>query len=84
VITALDGVSLDIGTASSWRWWAGSQRQDAMLDMLGLLLRPTRAIDHRWHRTHTSATGTLRPAPKIGFCLPGVHLLPSLNVLEKR
>ncbi len=86
VITALDGVSLDIGdgefVAVVGRSGSG---KTTMLDMLGLLLRPTAGkliIDG----TDTSTLGDRDLAHlrgnKIGFVFQEYNLLPSLNVLE--
>ena len=86
VIKALDGVTLDIGdgefVAVVGRSGSG---KTTMLDMLGLLLRPTAGkliIDG----TDTSALGDRALAHlrgnKIGFVFQEYNLLPSLNVLE--
>src|SRR6267143_786504 len=86
VIKALDGVTLDIGdgefVAVVGRSGSG---KTTMLDLLGLLLRPTAGkliIDG----TDTSPLGDRALAhlrgTKIGFVFQEYNLLPSLNVLE--
>jgi ABC-type lipoprotein export system ATPase subunit len=86
VIKALDGVTLDIGdgefVAVVGRSGSG---KTTMLDMLGLLLRPTAGkliVDG----ADTSALGDKDLArlrgSKIGFVFQEYNLLPSLNVLE--
>ena len=86
VIRALDGVTLDIGdgefVAVVGRSGSG---KTTMLDMLGLLLRPTAGaliidgidtgkLGDR-HLAHLRGT-------KVGFVFQEYNLLPSLNVLE--
>src|ERR1700693_5499986 len=86
VIRALDGVTLDIGdgefVAVVGRSGSG---KTTMLDMLGLLLRPTAGkliIDG----TDTGTLGDRDLArlrgTKVGFVFQEYNLLPSLNVLE--
>jgi ABC-type lipoprotein export system ATPase subunit len=86
VIKALDGVTLDIGdgefVAVVGRSGSG---KTTMLDMLGLLLRPTAGkliVDG----VDTSSLGDRALAhlrgSKIGFVFQEYNLLPSLNVLE--
>ena len=86
VIRALDGVTLEIGdgefVAVVGRSGSG---KTTMLDMLGLLLRPTAGkliIDG----TDTSKLGDRDLArlrgTKVGFVFQEYNLLPSLNVLE--
>ena len=86
VIKALDGVTLDIGdgefVAVVGRSGSG---KTTMLDMLGLLLRPTAGtliIDG----TDTGKLGDRDLArlrgTKVGFVFQEYNLLPSLNVLE--
>ena len=86
VIKALDGVTLDIGdgefVAVVGRSGSG---KTTMLDMLGLLLRPTAGkliVDG----VDTGALGDKDLArmrgSKIGFVFQEYNLLPSLNVLE--
>src|SRR5882672_5872488 len=86
VIKALDGVTLDIGdgefVAVVGRSGSG---KTTMLDMLGLLLRPTAGtltIDG----TDTAKLGDRDLArlrgTKVGFVFQEYNLLPSLNVLE--
>jgi ABC-type lipoprotein export system ATPase subunit len=86
VIKALDGVTLDIGdgefVAVVGRSGSG---KTTMLDMLGLLLRPTAGtliIDG----TDTGKLGDRDRArlrgTKVGFVFQEYNLLPSLNVLE--
>jgi ABC-type lipoprotein export system ATPase subunit len=86
VIKALDGVTLDIGdgefVAVVGRSGSG---KTTMLDLLGLLLRPTAGkliIDG----TDTSPLGDRALAhlrgTQIGFVFQEYNLLPSLNVLE--
>jgi ABC-type lipoprotein export system ATPase subunit len=86
VIRALDGVTLEIGdgefVAVVGRSGSG---KTTMLDMLGLLLRPTAGkliIDG----TDTSTLGDRDLArlrgTKVGFVFQEYNLLPSLNVLE--
>jgi ABC-type lipoprotein export system ATPase subunit len=86
VIKALDGVTLDIGdgefVAVVGRSGSG---KTTMLDMLGLLLRPTAGkliVDG----VDTGALGDRDLAhlrgSKIGFVFQEYNLLPSLNVLE--
>jgi ABC-type lipoprotein export system ATPase subunit len=86
VIKALDGVTLDIGdgefVAVVGRSGSG---KTTMLDMLGLLLRPTAGkliVDG----VDTSTLGDRALAhvrgSKIGFVFQEYNLLPSLNVLE--
>jgi ABC-type lipoprotein export system ATPase subunit len=86
VIKALDGVMLDIGdgefVAVVGRSGSG---KTTMLDMLGLLLRPTAGkliVDG----VDTGALGDRDLAhlrgSKIGFVFQEYNLLPSLNVLE--
>ena len=86
VIRALDGVTLDIGdgefVAVVGRSGSG---KTTMLDMLGLLLRPTAGtliIDG----TDTGKLGDRDLArlrgTKVGFVFQEYNLLPSLNVLE--
>jgi ABC-type lipoprotein export system ATPase subunit len=86
VIRALDGVTLDIGdgefVAVVGRSGSG---KTTMLDMLGLLLRPTAGrlmIDG----TDTAGLGDRDLArlrgTKVGFVFQEYNLLPSLNVLE--
>jgi ABC-type lipoprotein export system ATPase subunit len=86
VIKALDGVTLDIGdgefVAVVGRSGSG---KTTMLDMLGLLLRPTAGkliVDG----VDTGALGDKALArlrgTKIGFVFQEYNLLPSLNVLE--
>jgi ABC-type lipoprotein export system ATPase subunit len=86
VIRALDGVTLAIGdgefVAVVGRSGSG---KTTMLDMLGLLLRPTDGkliIDG----TDTSTLGDRELArlrgTKVGFVFQEYNLLPSLNVLE--
>ncbi len=86
VIKALDGVTLEIGdgefVAVVGRSGSG---KTTMLDMLGLLLRPTSGkliVDG----VDTSALGDRDLAhlrgSKIGFVFQEYNLLPSLNVLE--
>jgi ABC-type lipoprotein export system ATPase subunit len=86
VIKALDGVTLDIddGEFVAVVGRSGSGKT-TMLDMLGLLLRPTAGkliIDG----TDTSGLGDRALAHlrgnKIGFVFQEYNLLPSLNVLE--
>jgi ABC-type lipoprotein export system ATPase subunit len=85
-IRALDGVTLDIGdgefVAVVGRSGSG---KTTMLDMLGLLLRPTSGrlmIDG----TDTGKLGDSQLArlrgTKVGFVFQEYNLLPSLNVLE--
>ena len=85
-IRALDGVTLDIGdgefVAVVGRSGSG---KTTMLDMLGLLLRPTAGtliIDG----TDTGKLGDRDLArlrgTKVGFVFQEYNLLPSLNVLE--
>jgi len=86
VIKALDGVTLDIGdgefVAVVGRSGSG---KTTMLDMLGLLLRPTAGtliVDG----VDTGSLGDRALAhlrgSKIGFVFQEYNLLPSLNVLE--
>jgi ABC-type lipoprotein export system ATPase subunit len=86
VIRALDGVTLDIGdgefVAVVGRSGSG---KTTMLDMLGLLLRPTAGkliIDG----TDTGKLGDRDLArlrgTKVGFVFQEFNLLPTLNVLE--
>src|ERR1700693_2009831 len=86
VIRALDGVTLDIGdgefVAVVGRSGSG---KTTMLDMLGLLLRPTAGtliIDG----TDTGKLGDRDLArlrgTKVGFVFQEYNLLPSLNALE--
>jgi ABC-type lipoprotein export system ATPase subunit len=86
VIKALDGVTLDIGdgefVAVVGRSGSG---KTTMLDLLGLLLRPTAGkliVDG----VETGALGDKDLArmrgTKIGFVFQEYNLLPSLNVLE--
>jgi ABC-type lipoprotein export system ATPase subunit len=86
VIKALDGVTLDIGdgefVAVVGRSGSG---KTTMLDMLGLLLRPTAGrliVDG----VDTGALGDKALArlrgSKIGFVFQEYNLLPALNVLE--
>ena len=86
VIKALDGVTLNIGdgefVAVVGRSGSG---KTTMLDMLGLLLRPTSgtlSIDG----TDTGKLGDRDLArlrgTKVGFVFQEYNLLPSLNVLE--
>ena len=86
VIKALDGVTLDVGdgefVAVVGRSGSG---KTTMLDMLGLLLRPTAGkliVDG----VDTGALGDRELAhlrgSKIGFVFQEYNLLPSLNVLE--
>ena len=86
VIRALDGVTLEIGdgefVAVVGRSGSG---KTTMLDMLGLLLRPTAGkliVDG----VDTSSLGDRDLAhlrgSKIGFVFQEYNLLPSLNVLE--
>jgi putative ABC transport system ATP-binding protein len=86
VIKALDGVTLDIGdgefVAVVGRSGSG---KTTMLDMLGLLLRPTAGkliIDG----TDTAKLGDRDLArlrgTKVGFVFQEYNLLPALNVLE--
>jgi len=86
IVKALDGVTLDIGdgefVAVVGRSGSG---KTTMLDMLGLLLRPTAGrltIDG----TDTGKLGDRDLArlrgTKVGFVFQEYNLLPSLNVLE--
>jgi ABC-type lipoprotein export system ATPase subunit len=86
VIRALDGVTLDIGdgefVAVVGRSGSG---KTTMLDMLGLLLRPT-AGKLIMDGTDTGTLGDRDLArlrgTKVGFVFQEYNLLPSLNVLE--
>ena len=86
VIKALDGVTLDIGdgefVAVVGRSGSG---KTTMLDMLGLLLRPT-AGTLILDGTDTGKLGDRDLArlrgTKVGFVFQEYNLLPSLNVLE--
>jgi putative ABC transport system ATP-binding protein len=86
VIKALDGVTLDIGdgefVAVVGRSGSG---KTTMLDMLGLLLRPT-AGKLIMDGTDTAKLGDRDLArlrgTKVGFVFQEYNLLPSLNVLE--
>ena len=86
VIRALDGVTLDIGdgefVAVVGRSGSG---KTTMLDMLGLLLRPT-AGRLLMDGTDTGKLGDRDLArlrgTKVGFVFQEYNLLPSLNVLE--
>ncbi len=86
VIRALDGVTLDIGdgefVAVVGRSGSG---KTTMLDMLGLLLRPT-AGTLIMDGTDTGKLGDRALAhlrgTKVGFVFQEYNLLPSLNVLE--
>ena len=86
VIKALDGVTLDIGdgefVAVVGRSGSG---KTTMLDMLGLLLRPT-AGTLIMDGTDTGRLGDRDLArlrgTKVGFVFQEYNLLPSLNVLE--
>ncbi len=86
VIKALDGVTLEIGdgefVAVVGRSGSG---KTTMLDMLGLLLRPTagRLIIDGTDTTHLRDRVLARlRGTKIGFVFQEYNLLPSLNVLE--
>ena len=86
VIKALDGVTLDIGdgefVAVVGRSGSG---KTTMLDMLGLLLRPTTGT-LIMDGTDTGRLGDRDLArlrgTKVGFVFQEYNLLPSLNVLE--
>jgi len=86
VIKALDGVTLDIGDGEFLAVVGRSgSGKTTMLDMLGLLLRPTAGkliVDG----VDTGALGDRDLAhlrgSKIGFVFQEYNLLPSLNVLE--
>jgi len=86
VIKALDGVTLDIGdgefVAVVGRSGSG---KTTMLDMLGLLLRPT-AGTLIMDGTDTGKLGDRDLArlrgTRVGFVFQEYNLLPSLNVLE--
>jgi ABC-type lipoprotein export system ATPase subunit len=86
VIKALDGVTLDIGdgefVAVVGRSGSG---KTTMLDMLGLLLRPTAGkliVDGVDTGALSDKALAHMRGSKIGFVFQEYNLLPSLNVLE--
>jgi len=77
VITALDGVSLDIGDGELWRWWAGrAAARRPCSTCSGCCCAPTagKLIIDGTDTKHFSATGTLRTCAAIrSASSPGVQ-----------